>query len=92
MAEFPPQRRSNVGLWLNRIVGLFVLVFGAYFQLVAFDVHLRDVDVMRQPVEECAYKALRSKCVCPFIDWQKKQRGLSNHRSWVLEHPKFGLH
>jgi hypothetical protein len=37
---------------------------------IAFAVHLQDVDVMGEPVEQCAGEPFRAKYRRPFIEWQ----------------------
>ena len=37
-------------------------------EAVAFAIHLQDVDVMSETVEQCAGKALASKDARPFLD------------------------
>ena len=44
--------------------------FGALFEAEAVAIHFQDVDVVGQPVEECAGEALGAEHAGPFIKWQ----------------------
>ena len=37
---------------------------------VAFTIHLQDVDMMGEPVEQSTGKPFRTEYGCPFIEWQ----------------------
>jgi hypothetical protein len=37
---------------------------------VAFTIHLQDVDMMGEPVEQSTSKSFRTEYGCPFIEWR----------------------
>jgi len=68
MAGVAVRACGQAGLWGDSGLGFTMLA--TVFQPEAFTVHLKDMNMMGQPVEKCACEAFRAKGLCPFIEWQ----------------------
>jgi len=61
------------GLWSSRAWKVAVLCFLfvlAVLEAIAVAIHLQNMDMMCEPVEQCASQSFCAECLRPFIEWQ----------------------
>ena len=49
---------------------LCFLFAAAVFEAIAVAVHFQDMDMVCEPVEQCAGQSFCAECLRPFIEWQ----------------------
>ena len=60
----------SLGQHCSGLVSTLIIIFTAVFEPVAFAVHLKDMEVVGQSIQQCAYQPFGTKDFSPFIEGQ----------------------